>query len=100
MEELKREKTLEELKKEFEIAQNEYNVLKETIKQKEAEEAKKKEAALAAEKTTRKKNIEEKEKELAGLIADYIKDYGSYNYYSDGRDSDEDIFSYLYHLFF
>ena len=60
MEELKREKTLEELKKEYADAQNKYNTLKETIKKREAEEAKKKEAALASEKAARRKEIEDK----------------------------------------
>lgn len=95
MEELKREKTLEELKKEFETTQNQYNTLKEIIKKKEAEEVKKKEAALASEKAARRKEIEDKMHELEKLEKAYVSDYGCYSY-----SSESDPFSYLWHLFF
>lgn len=95
MEELKREKTLEELKKEYEDAQSKYNALKETIKKRETEEAKKKEAALASEKAARRKEIEDKMRELEKLEKAYVNDYGYYSY-----SSESDPFSYLWHLFF
>lgn len=95
MEEFKREKTLEELKKEYADAQNKYNTLKETIKKREAEEAKKKEAALASEKAARRKEIEDKMRELGKLEKAYVNDYGCYSY-----SSESDPFSYLWHLFF
>lgn len=95
MEEFKREKTLEELKKEYADAQNKYNTLKETLKKREAEEAKKKEAALALEKAARRKEIEDKMRELEKLEKAYVNDYGCYSYSSESAP-----FSYLWHLFF
>lgn len=106
MEEIKREKTLEELKKEYEDIENAYNSLKATIKKKEAEENERKRAQLTLEKENRKKTIEEKEKELITLVHKYIEDYGSYEFYRsfDNKDKftniDKDIFSYLHRLFF
>lgn len=95
MEEFKREKTLEELKKEYADAQNKYNTLKETLKKREAEEAKKKEAALASEKAARRKEIEDKMRELEKLEKAYVNDYGCYSCSSESAP-----FSYLWHLFF
>lgn len=106
MEEIKREKTLEELKKEYEDVQSTYNTLKETIKKKEAEENERKKAQLTFEKENRREVIEEKQNELIALVHKYIEDYGSYEFYRsfDNKDKftniDKDIFSYLHRLFF
>ena len=59
---------------------------------------KRKQEELARTKEARKKEIELKEKELCALKRSYIKDYGSY---SATRNADDDeLFPYLYHLFF
>ena len=77
----------------------EYKALGEKIKKQKQAEAAKKQARLESEKEQRKKIIEDKEKELSGLIRDYIRDYGCYCS-TKYPDKNEDVFSYLYHLFF
>lgn len=89
------ERTLEELKAEAAmlhslIEQKE----REKIEKQKAEEAAKM-AKLAEEKEARRKEIEDKTEELAKLIADYIKDYGSYK----ARCNDDGILPYLFHMF-
>lgn len=89
--EAKREMTLDEL-------EAKYKELGEVITKKKAEEEKRKQEELAHTKEARKKEIELKEKELCALKRSYIKDYGSY---SATRNADDDeLFPYLYHLFF
>ena len=89
--EAKREMTLDEL-------EAKYKELGEVITKKKAEEEKRKQEELARTKEARKKEIELKEKELCALKRSYIKDYGSY---SATRNTDYDeLFPYLYHLFF
>ena len=89
--EAKREMTLDEL-------EAKYKELGEVITKKKAEEEKRKQEELAHTKEARRKEIELKEKELCALKRSYIKDYGSY---SATRNADDDeLFPYLYHLFF
>ena len=89
--EAKREMTLDEL-------EAKYKELGEVITKKKAEEEKRKQEELAHTKEARRKEIELKEKELCALKRSYIKDYGSY---SAIRNTDDDeLFPYLYHLFF
>ena len=89
--EAKREMTLDEL-------EAKYKELGEVITKKKAEEEKRKQEELAHTKEARRKEIEQKEKELCDLKRSYIKDYGSY---SAVRSTDDDeLFPYLYHLFF
>jgi hypothetical protein len=97
--EIKREMTLEELEAEYAKKMAKCENMRLQIEQKKREEDDRKKAQLALDKEKRKNIIDEKEKELAGLIREYIKDYGSFNthYYSD---DERDVFSYLYHLFF
>ena len=78
MKETRNEKTIEELRRELEIAQEAYKSAKEAVKQREVEETERKRVKLAIEKENRKKMLEEKEDELIRLINEYIKDYGSY----------------------
>lgn len=89
--EAKKEMTLEEL-------EDMYKELGEKIAKEKTKEEKRKQEELARTKEARKKEIELKEKELCELKRSYIKDYGSY---SAVRNTDNDeLFPYLYHLFF
>lgn len=97
--EAKREMTLEELEAEYAKKMAKCENMRLQIEKKKQEEDDRKKAQLALDKDKRKKVIEEKEKELSGLIREYIKDYGSFNTHYRS-DDDKDVFSYLYHLFF
>ena len=96
--EAKREMTLEELEAEYAKKIAKCETMRIQIEKKKKEEADKKKAQIAIDKENRKKIIEEKEKELIGLVRDYIKDYGAYGI--NHTDENNDVFSYLYHLFF
>lgn len=89
--EAKREMTLDEL-------EAKYKELGEVITKKKAEEEKRKQEELAHTKEARRKEIELKEKELCALKRSYIKDYGSYS--AIRNTDDNELFPYLYHLFF
>lgn len=89
-----KEKTLEELKVEAELAQKAYEAAKKLEEQKQKEEAMRKRAELEAVKEKRKAEIEEAEKHYKTLIKNYIKDYGSYQV---ARSYDEnDDFPFLF----
>ena len=94
----KREMTLAELEAEYAKKMAKCETMRLQIEKKKKEEEDRKKAQIGLEKEKRKKVIEEKEKELAGLIRDYIKDYGTYAL--NHTDENDDVFSYLYHLFF
>lgn len=96
--EAKREMTLEELEVEYAKKMAKCETMRLQIEKKKKEEDDRKKAQLGLEKEKRKKVIEEKEKELIGLVRDYIKDYGAYGI--NHTDENNDVFSYLYHLFF
>lgn len=70
-------KSLEQLKVEAEQAKKAYEILQNTIKQKEAEEAELKKAKLESEKEARYKEIEEAGNKLVELIKAYLEDYGT-----------------------
>lgn len=96
--EAKREMTLEELEAEYAKKMAKCETMRLQIEKKKKEEDDRKKAQLGLEKEKRKKVIEEKEKELIALVRDYIKDYGSYGL--KHTEENNDVFSYLYHLFF
>lgn len=82
----KEEKTLEQLKAEFEQAQKAFNDKKEEIIQKEKEEAKRKQAELEAKKEVRKKEVDDAITNAIKLIKAYNEDYGAYsiaNHFND-----------------
>ena len=84
-----KEKTLEQLKEEAELAAQAYNLALKAEEKKKKEEAEKKKVELAAVKEKRKAEIEEAEKNYHKLVRQYIDDYGKYeaNYsYKDGDD--------------
>ena len=73
-----KEKTLEELKVEAELAQKSYELAWKAEEQKKKAEEEKKKAKLAAEKEKRYQEIQDAEQKLIELKTAYIKDYGSY----------------------
>jgi capsule polysaccharide export protein KpsE/RkpR len=85
-----KEKTLEELKVEAELAQKAYETAKKLEEQKQKEEAMRKRAELEAVKEKRKAEIAEAEKHYKTLIKNYIKDYGSYQVVNS-YDEDDDF---------
>ena len=93
-----KEMTLKELEMEHAKMLAECEKVRQKIEQKQKEEDDRKKAQLGLEKEKRQKAIEEKEKELISLVRDYIKDYGSYG--MKRNEDNDDVFSYLYHLFF
>ena len=74
-----KEKTLEQLKAEAELATQAYNIALKAEEQKKKEEAEKKKAELAAVKEKRYQEVQDAEKRLIELKSAYIKDYGSYS---------------------
>lgn len=94
----KREMTLEELETEYAKKMAKCESMRLQIEKKKREEDDRRKAQLALDKEKRKKVIEEKEKELVVLIREYIKDYGAYGMRCD--EENNDVFSYLYNLFF
>jgi hypothetical protein len=61
--------------------------------------AQRKQEILAREKESRRLEIVDKQDELRKLIAAFIEDYGYYHY-ETSIDSNDDEFSYLWHMFF
>lgn len=96
--EAKKELTIEELEAEYAKKMAKCESMRLQIEKKKREDEDRKKAQLVLEKEKRKKVIEEKEKELVELIRDYIKDYGAYG--MKCNEENNDVFSYLYHLFF
>lgn len=91
----KNEKTLKQLKEEFELAQKLYNDKREELARKEAEEAKRKMAQLEATKSKRREEIKKAKKHYLDLIQQYIKDYGKYEFdYLDNED--DNLLSFLF----
>lgn len=97
--ETKKAITLEELEAEYAMRMAKCEAMRLQIEKNKREEEYRKKAQLALEKESREKLIEAKEQELITLIKDYINDYGTYSKRITNR-SDDDLFSYLYHLFF
>jgi hypothetical protein len=97
--ETKKAITLEELEAEYAKRMAKCETMRLQIEKKKREAEDRKRAQLALEKESREQLIEAKEQELMTLIKDYINDYGTYSKRITNR-SDDDLFSYLYHLFF
>lgn len=79
-----KEKTLEELKVEAELAQKAYELAWKAEEQKKKVEEEKKKAALAAEKEKRYAEVEEARKKYKDLFNAYVKDYGYYTTTDEG----------------
>ena len=91
-----KEKTLEQLKEEAELATIAYETALRAEEQKKKEEAERKKAELTAVKEKRYAEIEEARKNYYKLINDYVKDYGEYSVHSTD-DNDADIaFPFLF----
>ena len=96
----KKEKTLKEMKEEFEA-------MKKVIQQKEQEELEKKiaeesarKAELEKHKEVRKKEIDKKTEELGELIKNFVKDYGYYsNSNANAVDDVRSLLSYWMYRF-
>ena len=96
----KEEKTLQQMKEEFEA-------MGRAIQQKEQEELEKKKAEerarkaeLEKQKEARKKEIDKKTEELSELIKEFVKDYGYYsNSNANTTDDTRNILSYWMHKF-
>ena len=73
------EKTLEQLREEFEQAQKAFNDAKKIFEQKEKEEAERKAAELALAKDERKQEVDDAINRAIELLKAYNKDYGSYS---------------------
>ena len=81
-----KEKTLEELREEAELAQKAYDIALKAEEQKKKAEEEKKRAELAAVKEKRYKEIQDTERKLIELKTAYIKDYGSYSVIRTSND--------------
>lgn len=96
----KEEKTLEQMKKEFEA-------MGKAIQQKEQEELEKKRAEervrkleLEKQKEARKKEIDKKTEELGDLIKEFVEDYGYYsNQNANTPDDIRNLLAYWMHRF-
>ena len=75
----KEEKTLEQLTAEFKQLEKEFNLRKEELARKEAEEAERKKAELVVEKDKRKKEVDDAVSKAIELIKAYNDDYGKYS---------------------
>lgn len=89
-----KEKTLEELKVEAELAQKAYELAWKAEEQKKKAEEEKKKAALAAEKEKRYAEVEEARKKYKDLFIAYVKDYGYYT------TTDESVAPSIFRWFF
>lgn len=87
-----KEKTLEQLKAEAELATQAYNIALKAEEQKKKEEAEKKKAELAAVKEKRYAEIAEARTTYYKLINDYVRDYGEYLSCNVNDDEEEDAF--------
>ncbi len=74
-----KEKTLEQLKVEAELATQAYNLALKAEEQKKKEEAERKKAELAAVKEKRKKEVDDAIDNAMELLKKYIEDYGSFS---------------------
>lgn len=74
-----KEKTLEELKAEAELATQAYNLALKAEEQKKREEAERKKAELAAIKVERKAEVDDAINHAIQLLKKYNEDYGSYS---------------------
>ena len=83
----KEEKTLKQLKEEFEQAQKAYNDKREELARKKAEEEERRQTELILVKNKRYKEIQKKQEELKKLINEYIKDYGSIKLTNNSDDT-------------
>lgn len=88
-------KTLEQLQKELEQAQEAFDAAKKLAEQKEKEEVELKTAKLAAEKDKRKEEIRAAEQHYRALVKQFIEDYGSYSA-TRSYDEDDDILSVIF----
>ena len=74
-----KEKTLEQLKAEVELATKAYNLALKAEEQKKKEEEERKKAALAAVKEARKSEVDDAINNAIELLKKYTEDYGSYS---------------------
>lgn len=91
----KEEKSLEQLRKEYKQLEKEFNIRKEELARKEAEEAKRKMAQLESAKAKRREEIEKAKKHYLDLIQQYIKDYGRYEF-DCSYSEDDNLLSFLF----
>ena len=91
-----KEKTLEQLKAEVELATQAYNFALKAEEQKKKEEEERKKAELVAAKEKRYAEIEEARKTYYKLINDYVKDYGEYSLHSTSDDDEDTIIPFLF----
>lgn len=89
MENIKREKTIEELRVELDEAIKAYETAKDNQLKRELEEKKRKEEELSKEKETRETEIRHKEQELLELYKAFIRDYGSISTWYKFDDYDD-----------
>ncbi len=81
-----KEKTLEQLKAEAELATQAYNLALKAEEQKKREEAERKKAELAAVKEARKSEVDAAINNAIKLLKKYNEDYGSYSITDDIND--------------
>ena len=74
-----KEKTLEELKEELDLATKAYNLALQAEEQKKKEEAERKKAELAAVKEKRYQEVRDAENKFIELKTAYMNDYGVYS---------------------
>ena len=94
------EKTLQQMKEEFEaMGRAIQKKEQEELEKKKAEERARK-AELEKQKEARKKEIDKKTEELSELIKEFVKDYGYYsNSNANTTDDTRNILSYWMHKF-
>ena len=81
-----KEKTLEQLKAEAELAAMAYETAWRAEEQKKKEEEKRKKEELALQKENRKKEVDDAISKAVNLVKGYIEDYGSYSINDDIND--------------
>ena len=92
MESKKKSINIEELKKQYEEAKNNFETLGEQLKKAKQEEEDRKKAQLALEKEARKSEVSEAWDNYSKLLKAYIKDYGSYTKITSSKSDDFDWF--------
>lgn len=85
----KKEYTIEELEAQYKMAEENQKALKNEIEKRKKEEAKLRDAKLAAEKDARKAEVDASIAHCKELIKKYMNDYGIYSFHTD----DDSIFS-------
>ena len=81
---------IEELKRQYREAENNFNIISEKLYQARQEEYKIKQEKLKAEKETRKKEVEAALEKYYKLKEEFIRDYGYYSTSTSGSFEDMD----------